>query len=298
MKMNRISFLSQNKIGLVLRAFATKREQIPDRAAIVGEMLTRALGTVVNEKFLIGRVDVMVWADNKNYPGKVDCGGLAEELQQLRPKDCEYFVHEVHHGDLFCALSNYAVAIQSAAGCSYSLMISSEAAAYWTPSTMEAIVDAACAGAKAVGVAINELTQSVLEGRLANTFCLWRNRDLLTVGGFDLRAANPIDDRRALYLHGWSQEKGEVFYPLQGVEEVIPLARLTELFGHCIAPILPSGSGVQQYRVPDPHAEPELWSRHVSKMGTKLERQTALLASIGKDISFLRGGVMPQYRNF
>jgi hypothetical protein len=60
---------------------------------------------------------------------------------------------------------------------------------------------------------------------------------------------------------------------------------------------MPQGTGATQvYEVPDPKTQPELYARHIAKMGTKLERQTALLASVGYDLSHLRGGVMEQYR--
>ena len=97
-------------------------------------------------------------------------------------------------------------------------------------------------------------------------------------------------------MRGWDERQGDVYYQLAGVEEIIPLARLVETFGPCIAPIVPRGAGVQRYKVPDPVRDPELWRRHVAKMGTKYERQVALLSQIGKDLSFLKGGVMPTYR--
>jgi hypothetical protein len=126
---------------------------------------------------------------------------------------------------------------------------------------------------------------------------MWHNMSLLSVGGFDFRAKKPLDDRTAIYKKGWSQEKKDVvYYHLAGVEEVIPLARMADSFGPCIAPITPQGKGFQEYIVPDPATQPELWERHVAKMGTKLERQSAHLAAVGYDISFLRGGVMPAFR--
>jgi hypothetical protein len=60
---------------------------------------------------------------------------------------------------------------------------------------------------------------------------------------------------------------------------------------------MPLGEGVQRYQAPDPIQEPNLWSRHVAKMGTKIERQIAHLASIGFDLSFLRGGSQGFPRN-
>ena len=80
------------------------------------------------------------------------------------------------------------------------------------------------------------------------------------------------------------------------VEEVIPLAKMVELYGPCIAPILPTGEGVERYKTPDSRMEPELWKRHESKIATKTERQVALLAQTGFTLSFLKGGVMEEYR--
>ena len=183
-------------------------------------------------------------------------------------------------------------------GVDYSIIASAEAFSYMTPETMRDMLNAACKGAKAIPVAITELTQSILEGSGANTFMMLHNESLGTVGLFDLKAAKPNDDRTAHYMKGWNAEKGDVYYHLAGVEEVIPLARMIQTFGACIAPIVPSGEGVKAYIVPDPVTQSELWLRHISKMGTKFERHSAHLASIGIDPSYIKGGVMPDYRRF
>jgi len=294
-------FLARKKVGMILRVYATKAEDVSNRVSMIHEAVAAAYKATVDGHQLIKRIDVLVWSD-ENY-ADADCGLTRGALFESFFTDPDYPLHsgfhlsEVKHGDLFCGLLNYGVVHQLRHGCDYSLVISAEAFSYMTPETMDAMVNAACSGARAVGVAINELTQSIKDGRIANTFAMWHNESLMTVGGFDLRAAKPANEFSTHYMKGWSQEKKEpVFYHLAGVEEVIPLARLTETFGPCIAPILPSGEGVQQYQIPDPIGSPELWQRHISKMGTKLERQSALLAAIGMDISFLRGGVMPQYR--
>ena len=293
--MTRKDFLARKKVGMILRVYATKPEDASNRVSMIEKAVAAARNATVDGKPLIQRIDVLVWSD-QNYKD-ADCGQTAGALRQKFTDEKNLFVSEVKHGDIFCGILNYGVVHQLRHGCDYSLIVSAEAFSYMTPQTMEAMIDAACAGARAIGVAINELTQSIKDGRVANTFAMWHNESLMTVGGFDLRAAKPANEFSTHYMKGWSQEKGEhVFYHLAGVEEVIPLARLTETFGPCIAPILPSGEGVQQYRVPDPVKSPELWQRHNSKMGTKLERQTALLASIGIDINFLKGGVMPEYR--
>lgn len=279
--MKPIKFHSRKRVGLLLRVFASKEEQISDRVAMVEE----AIKAVEVGPSWISRVDVLVWSDQR-YAGS-DCGKTAAVLREkFSPRAVQ--VHEVHCGDLFCGILNYGVAVQSRAGIDYSMVLSAEAFSYLTPPVLEKIVEAACDEKLAIGVAISELQQSVREGRLANTFCMWHNISLQSVGGFDLRAAKPVDDRLAHYMHGWSAEKGDVFYQLAGVEEVIPCARLVETFGSCLAAVIPPGG---HYEVPDPVKTPDLYLRHISKMGTKTERQSAFLAMVGYDLSFLKGGV-------
>ena len=299
MTMTLKQFVSEKKLGLILRAFARKPEQVSDQVAMLEGVIDRALRNYVvsngRRQHIPILVDIMVWADDR-FSGQADYGSTASALRKEFCHIQNLRVTEVKHGDLFCGLLNYGVARQIRSGCDYTVIASKEAASYWNQETFDAMVEACCLGARATGVATNELAQSVLEGRLANTFCMWKNIDLVSVGGFDLRAAKPADDRSAFYMRGWDERQGDVYYQLAGVEEIIPLARLVETFGPCIAPIVPRGAGVQRYKVPDPVRDPELWRRHVAKMGTKYERQVALLSQIGKDLSFLKGGVMPTYR--
>jgi hypothetical protein len=204
--------------------------------------------------------------------------------------------HDFKRGDLFCGILNYGVVSQLTKRIRYSCIMSPEAIDYLTTENLTAMIGAFNNDVAVAGLAINELTESILEGRIANTFAIWDNRALMSVGGFDLRAAKPRDDRTAHYLRGWHAEKGDVFYHLAGCEEVIPLARLVDLLGPCIAPILPADQ-TARYQAPSPATEPDLWARHMAKLGTKTERQSALLASVGYDLSYLKGGVMPAYRN-
>jgi hypothetical protein len=296
-KMTRAQFLARKKVGLILRVYATDEKDVPKRIEMVKSAVEAARKATVDGQQLIKRIDVLVWADERYGDfEKVDCGKTAGALRAKFSEEKGIFISEVRRGDLFCGILNYGVAHQLRHGVDYSLIVSSEAFSYMTPETMSAIVDAACKGALAIGVAINELTESICEGRIANTFAMWHNQSLLTVGAFDLRAAKPHRKEAAYYVKGWSKEKGEVFYHLAGVEEVLPLARLVETFGSCIAPILPQSEGVQRYEVPNKYTHPELWLRHESKIGTKEHRQSMLLAAEnGYDFSWIKGGVMPGY---
>lgn len=292
---NKEDFLSKKRIGLILRTFARNEGDITGRLEMMQKMISNALDLRIEGQEIIKRVDVLIWADKRF---ESDCG-KTHKIFKKKFEGAPYtkvHIQEVTNGDLFCGVLNYGVAIQARGGIDYSIIASPDAYSYMNNANLLALVDAVCRkGALVAGVAINELTESVKEGRIANTFAIWHNIALQSVGGFDLRAAKAKDEREAMYLRGWEKNKGNVFYEAAGVEEIIPLARLVDLYGQCIAPILPQGGdGAMQYQVPDRDKQYELWKRHISKMGTKLERQTYMLAQIGFDPSFLKGGIIKE----
>lgn len=284
-------FMNERKVGLIVRGFAKNPEDVPSRVAMMDELISKALNTMVHDRALIARVDIMVWANVTHYPTEADCGELAPALREHFASNRKVFVHEVRTGDLFCSILNYGVAKQARAGCDYSIIASAEANAYWASDVPLKMVELACQGALAVGVAINELTQSVREGRIANTLALWHNESLQTVGGFDLRAGKPKNDKLAHYMRGIDQHGQERFYHLGGVEEMIPLARMVDTFGTCIG-VVESSDPTLQYQMPNEHQDPQEYARHMAKFGTKTERQMAHLVLIGADLSHVRSGVM------
>lgn len=289
-------FFSKNRVALMLRVFATKEDDVQRRVELVGKTVERAQSIVVAGKPVFSRIDVLIYAD-KRYPDH-DCGKTLPAMVESFKQNKLVSIEE-GPGDIFCGLGNYGFALEARHRCDYSVTFSPDAYSYMTPETVEAMIAAACKGARGIGVVLNELRQSVLEGRLCGTFAMWHIASMLTVGGLDLRAARPTDDRVAHYMRGWSPEKNDhVFYHLAGVEEMFPCARMVDAFGPCLAPIMPIGDGVPAYEPPDPVKQPDLYARHIKKMGTKFERQVAHLASIGHDISWLKGGVMPEYRRF
>jgi len=287
------SFLEREKVGLILRVYAEEESQIPRRLQMVREFVDRALSVKHNGRTIISQINILVWAD-KNYP-ESDCGKTADGLKAIFPhaKGNKVFINTVEHGDLYCGLLNYGLTLQTQAHVHYSIIASAEAYSYFNEETLMAMVEAAKKGALAIGIALNKLTESILEGRLANTFAMWHNLSLLSVGGFDLHAAKPIDPQKADYKIGWDEDEGEIHYHTAGVEEIIPLIRLVKYFGQCLAPILPQGKGVQRYIVP---TEPGLHKRHMAKMLTKTERQTAHANWLGFSLTYLKGGILPEYR--
>ncbi len=285
-------FLGNNKFGLIVRTFSDL-EGVQKRADSVKNLIEKALKIKAEGGNVFSRIDILVWADSEFKES--DCGETAETLKKVISFE-NVFVHNVEQGDLFCSLLNQGIFIQTRNGIDYSMIISPEAESYFNNKTVGDMIEAVQKGALATGVAIDELADSVMEGRLANTFAMWNNKALRTVRGFDLLAAKSKDDNSAPCLKSWNEDNGFTSYPLAGVEEVIPLAKMVELYGPCIAPILPTGEGVERYKTPDSRMEPELWKRHESKIATKTERQVALLAQTGFTLSFLKGGVMEEYR--
>lgn len=291
--------LMTKRFGLIIRTFAVKPDFVEDQVKAVMETVQKALEMHTEEKPIFGRIDVLVSADQDRQDS--DCGlsaaALRKSLYDLQNQE-RIFVSEVRHGDIFCGILNYGIAHQLRDRVDYSMILSTQVRSYFNSDTVLKMIEALANKALAVGVAIEELSDSIQKGRIANTFSLWDNVALMTVGGFDLRAAKPRKDEKLIhYLQGWSKEKGEVYYQFAGVEEIIPLIRLIRTFGSCIASIKPQGIEAKEWVAPDPAVNPEGFARHLKKMGTKFERQAAFAALENADLSFLEGGIMPEYRS-
>lgn len=269
------------KIGLILRVFAGKSELVDGAVAKLVATIKKAnaLEGQYGEGYF-SRIDVLVPMDARYKD--CDCGETAEAvagaLEEIDVAPIRWEVHEVRSGEIFCSVLNYGVAYQLSVGMAFSVIMSTEVASYLNDETMEEMVDTVDKGAKVVGVALNELAPSIMLGRIANTFAMWDNLALMTVGGFDLAAR---------------QAKVNENRPNAGCEEIIPLLRLAELYGPCIAPILPQGEGVKEWKLP---TDPDVLARHNKKMRSKEDRQAAHAASIGFSLGTLSEGVMEQYR--
>lgn len=276
-----MKLLERKRLGLILRIFSPKSELVSDNVKKVVQVVEQALGLEI-----FSRVDVLVSADARY--GDSDCGETAPALRTALSGTKKVFVSEVRHGDIYCGLLNYGISLQTRDRIDYSMILSFGVADYLVQENVETMLEALEKGALVTGLALSELAPSIVEGRIANTFAIWDNVALMTVGGFDLRAAKqPKDDRLALYVRGWSEERGEVFYNAAGVEEIIPLVRLVKTFGPCIAPVEPVTGG--RWVVSD---DPDVQKREQSKLGTKFERQMRWCVAEDVDFSFLRGGVL------
>ncbi len=280
--------LHQKRLGLILRVFSPKEELVEKTVAQISETLDLA-DKIIDGRQVFSRIDVLVSADNRY--GDTDCG-LTHKILLKVDRQINIHISEISHGDIYCGMLNYGVAHQMRDRIDFSMILSSGVKDYLTYENIIAMIEALEKGAKVTGLAITELAPSILDGRIANTCAIWHNVSLMTVGGFDLRASKPLkDDRLANYVRGWSLEKGEIFYNAAGVEEIFPLVRLVKLFGSCIAPILPVTGA--RWEVSN---DPDVQKREAAKLGTKYERQMRWTIMEDVDFSFIKGGVMPEYR--
>lgn len=318
-----MKLLKQKRVGLIIRTFNTKPDLVDDRVARVFETVVKALELKVDGDHVFSRVDIIVAADPQY--ADCDCGDTRDEIVRtiaaMKSDEAKWmekhdsvanlsildlinkiYVSEVKKGDIFVGLLNFGIMKQVRDRIDYSVIISSGVNSYMTPENVGAMLSAIEEGALVAGMAIDELSELTMRGRIANTFAMWDNQALGQVGLFDYRAAKPRkDDKQTLYLQGWSEElerdkgNGEVFYHRAGVEEITPLVRLGRTFGPCIAPIVPIGEGLQ-WVAPDPIKDPEGYARHLKKLGTKAVRQEAWMFEEGVDETFLEGMVLPKYR--
>ncbi|MFZ5392190.1 MAG: hypothetical protein ACOZAR_03245 [Patescibacteria group bacterium] len=292
---------AQNKrFGLILRTFATKPDDVIKRVEQVIETIKKAekLNLEQGDRSFFSRIDVLVWADDRF--DDADCGLTTRTLRDALYKQKKVFVSEVKNGDLYCTLLNYGIAKQLRDRVDYSFIMSSEAESYLNQETIERILQAIDDKARAIGVEVDELAPFVQEGRLANTFCCWHNVSLMSIGGFDLHAAKLPPNKgneentspQHAYVEGHHEKHGKVFYQLAGTEEIIPLVRLVEIYGKCLASVSPAGEGLKKYQIPDPKTDSKLYLRHIAKMATKLKRQAAMLDSVNKKPSLLKNGLI------
>lgn len=271
------------KIGVVARVFAKKPELVDGQVKQLA-LLHQALADNASSGF--SRLDVVI--PTNTMFADVDCGETATAVRQAIPHYIN--VHETKLG-LFCGALNEAMFRQAEHGCTHSLIVSPGCAKYVTKPNMDRLEGSLYNDGELVtGLAIDELSASIMDGRVANTFAVWSLKEFFSVGGFDLRAENArVDNRTQHFMRGKDQAGTDVFYPLAGVEEIIPLVRLVSMHGKCIKAIVPD-SGLWQ--APDPSKDPAGYARHVAKMATKEARQTVFANMEGVDLSYIKGGVI------
>lgn len=291
--------LARNRVGALIRVFSNSPETVEYNAESALRALERLLAIRIDNRPIFSRIDFLVSNDNRFDDS--DCGLTADYLRgQIRARyaGAPVSVLDVKNGDIFCMLLDYGIVNQLEDRVSYSLILSHGISEYVTQEHIEALVAAMYCKARVAGLAISEIGGLVEKGRVANTCALWHNKSLMTVGGFDLRAARP--ERAHLHLHkkvtGESQEKAvkygtsNVEYVLAGCEEIIPLVRFLKFFGPSVAIVKPH----QQYawRVGDDGSDTVMHQRHLAKLATKELRQSHMAALENVSVDILEKGII------
>lgn len=237
---------------ILVRVYTPKLEEVHERVERALEH-ARQIIAVSKEFPAIQRVLFLV-------PMDYDCGETRQALRRRLADehligDAEVVEFAGHHS---CEVLNCGLAWLTL-GTRHAIIVSGKAMPYFTVSALHAIDRAFTDGAKVAGLAIGELRDIVLNGRIQNTFAAWDVKALVEVGGFDCKT---------------------------GVEEIAPLIRLAREFGRCIVPI-DIESGELDVLMSSTARE-----RHAHVMGTKIAYQQAECERLGSNFEFIRNAVM------
>jgi hypothetical protein len=299
------SLLSTNKVGVLVRAFATEQKNVPSTVDGVVRLVSRLGEARVEGMPAFREVFIVIFAD-KRFGTRADCGELHAPLRTAVTEVTSAHPHlkvrieEVLHGDLNWGILNYGFSGLHRAGCDLIASISPQSVSICTDKNLADVYTAFTRGAKAACLAVYDKL-GIAQGCFSNACTVWDANALAGVGNFDERTAMPVDESRANWKRGYHPDLGFVWYLMQGVEEIAPLLRLVDQFGECLAPIIPvealtQGEGGILYELPDRETSPDLWQRKMRQLVTKRCRQNTAAESSGRNLACLKGGVMREYR--
>ena len=238
--------------GVLLRVYTPKPEEVEGRVERAIKHIRQILA--VSKEFpALRRVMILVPLD---HDCKQTCQALLDRLELDGLSDhVEVYMPPGYHS---CEVLNWGLA-ELSTNISHALIVSGKAVQYLTRDAMLAIDKAFDGGAKVAGLAVDELRDQVLAGRISNTFAVWDIRALFQSGRFD---------------------------SLIDVEEISLLIRMARMFGKCIAPIDVAHGTF------DLHATATARERHEHVIRTKIERQIAECKRLGADFGFIQRSVM------
>lgn len=261
-------FSMVKKLGIVARLFSAEPGLVDKNVKMMLKLI-EAFALVKKTHSEIAVLDIVI-PTNPDFVD-VDCGKTEQALWDA-VGEVDWIRISTTQCGLFCGLLNETMTKQRDEGCTHSLVVSSGCADYVTDANIANLVAAAEAGALVTGLALNELHDSIMAGRIPNTFAVWRLEELFGVGGFDLRMENALRAKPT---------------KLTGVEEMIPQLKLVRQHGKCLMPIEPVSAAV--WNAPTDAAGAQ---RHKDKMGSKLVRQEYAVNLEGGTLDEIRAGVM------
>ena len=292
--------LERNRVGVLMRVFAFSQDSVAHQVSSAMGAVSRLLALRTNGRPTISRVDLLV-ASDPDYED-TDCGQTAARLREVVAEefpDRGVYVSEIKKGDIYCMLLNYGLAMQIEDRIPYSIILSHRVSCYITQENIDGLLTAMYEKARVAGIMLPETKEFIRRGRVQDTFSIWHNKSLVTVGAFDLRAAKPglVHAHLKEKVTGWSEERakrhgdGAVEYNAAGCEEIIPQIRLVRFFGPCIRVVQPSETTADTCEIPL-DVDPKGYHRHLAKLATKEERQRRFAATEGVDLEFIEKGLM------
>jgi hypothetical protein len=284
--------LERNRVGALLRIFASTPDDVERQITSALGAAQRLLACRIGTRHICARIDFLVSSDTEF--GDSDCGLTAARLRErVRTElpNTPISVFEIKKGDIYTMLLNYGIATQLEDRISYSFIISHWAQTYITSRNITALLSAVHNHARVAGLVLPEIADNVRQGRIANTFALWHNKSLMTVGGFDLRASKPMKQNElptdfvavAAEVDTANQAQNNLQYNRAGTEEIIPSLRLVKYFGKSIRIVEP------EEFTPNPveHFGTDWQKRHAAKLATRDLRQRYMASLVGIPIDSL-----------
>ncbi len=283
--------LERNRVGALLRVFATTPEAVEYQTESALDAVEKLLAIKIDDRPVFARIDLLVSSD-RDYVDS-DCGLSGERLRtevSSRFPDAPVHVLEIKKGDIYCVLLNYGIANQLEDRISYSMIISHGATEYISKENVFGLLGQMQNRARVAGLALRELERFVVKGRVSNVFSIWHNKSLVSVGGFDLRAAQKKKGLHMSETVSVPSEGKNIEYPAVGGEEIIPLIRLVKYFGPSIGIVLPCDGA--KWKELDETIDPVAHRRHFAKLATKEKRQEHVAKSIGESLEIIEQGIL------
>lgn len=175
--------LERNRVGVLLRIFAKTEADVEPQIDSALTALRKLQSLQTGERRTFARIDFLVSSD-PNFDD-TDCGLTADRLREaVREEfsDTSINVYEIKNGDIYAMLLNFGVANHLEDRIPYSLIISHWAHQHITETNVHALFAAIQNKARVAGLVIPEAAETIRQGRIANTFAMWHNKSLVTVG--------------------------------------------------------------------------------------------------------------------
>lgn len=290
--------LERNRVGVLLRVFAKTEADVEPQVQSAITALKKLQSLTTGHKKTFARIDFLVSSD-PNFED-TDCGLTAMKLREAVRElysETPINVFEIKKGDIYAMLLNFGVANHLEDRIPYSLIVSHWAHQHITEANVYALFSAMQQKARVAGLVIPEAAETIRQGRIANTFAMWHNKSLVTVGGFDLRAGKPMKSQtKDTAMVSADSEVAEkllgqktVTYHAAGVEEIIPLLRFGKFFGPSIKVVeSPEQTDASLTKTFDT----EWHKRHVAKLATKDARQRYMAELAGFSIEDIQTGLI------